>query len=314
MISKVLCEKFPFSSHYFETLLAEKPEKFPQSIVFEGMDIFGEIFFSLELARLLNCEKEGAQECNCLNCNWIREGKHPAVTFVSQADFKPQGDETKTVISVKQAQAVAKSLEQTSQYHRVFIFLDVKSNSLDKRDETIIEEYKETGFALPEDNWKPSALSYKTFHPKAPNALLKSVEEPPKRTTFIFLAKNREDLMQTIVSRSQIFKLPSSRKEIKENDVSTYFKKYPSISLEEAFDISQDLQNYIKETDTTASVVLDTVENSLGDFLKANITNGRLVEMLKQDIRLVNKAKKQINASISPKVVLDSLMIEMSQK
>lgn len=310
MISEVLSKEFAFASDYFNTLLKEQVFKFPQSLVFEGMDIFGQIFFALELARILNCTGDKSQMCKCINCTWIKEGKHPAVIFVSQLDFKPQNDDTKTVISTKQVQEIVKTLEVTSDFHRVFIFLDAKASALDTADKEILKKYSELSFLLPEDNWKPSGLTYKTFHPKAPNALLKSVEEPPLRTSFIFLTKNREEIMQTIVSRSQTFKLPSLNTRVQDNSVGKFFENYPNISLEDAFEISQAFQNYLDTLSPTT--VLDSAQDYFGELLKANLQNKGLAQIIRRDINLFTKAKKQLGASMSPKVVFDSLLIELS--
>ena len=121
-MNKIFRDKFPSTTKYFETLFEEK-RKFPQSIVFEGLDIFGQYFFALELPRILNCLKDGDENCTCANCNWIRENKHPAISTISQVTFKESGD-SKTVISINQAKAIANNLARSSDFHRVFIFLE----------------------------------------------------------------------------------------------------------------------------------------------------------------------------------------------
>jgi hypothetical protein len=45
---------------------------------------------------------------------------------------------------------------------------------------------------------------------EAANALLKIVEEPPRGLIFLFLTENREDLLPTIVSRSQVVRVTAS--------------------------------------------------------------------------------------------------------
>ena len=84
MLAEVFEDKFVYD--YFNVALNE--DKFPQSIIFEGLDIFGQLHFALELARVLNCLESGSQDCGCLNCRWVKEGKHPAVNLVSPIDFK----------------------------------------------------------------------------------------------------------------------------------------------------------------------------------------------------------------------------------
>ena len=101
MIAEILKKKFPFVSNYFETMIKDNIDKFPQSIVFEGLDTISQYMFSMELARILNCIEDSTNpDCNCINCSWIREVKHPSVNIVSPINFKD--DASKTVISINQ--------------------------------------------------------------------------------------------------------------------------------------------------------------------------------------------------------------------
>ena len=154
--------KFEFSSKYFEALF-KSGKKFPQSIVLEGLDTYGQYFFALELSRILNCKKGGKSDCDCINCSWIRENKHPQVITVTPIDFKPQGDESKTVISVKQTREIIKMLSQQSDYHRVFIFLDAKEGQYDEKTKEILKSYQNIGFQMPKENWIIDGISRKIF-------------------------------------------------------------------------------------------------------------------------------------------------------
>lgn len=304
---KILEEKFKFASEYFDRLIETK-SKFPQSIVFEGLDIYGQYFFSLELARLLNCKNEGSKDCGCLNCSWIRENKHPQVITVSPVDFKPQGDESKTVISVKQTREIIKNLLQKSDYHRVFIFLDAKEARMDENSKNILRTYEEIGFKLPGENWIPAGLTRKVFDDEAPNSLLKSIEEPPVDTTFIFLTKNREDLINTIVSRSFVFRLPSGEFSVDYSGIRGLFSNYPDLSLKEALDISEKLNKYTTEEDILPSDVFSMIEEFLASYLRENPDS----EKIKRDFLKVSECKKMIQASMKPKSVFDYLLTEFS--
>ena len=60
---------------YFETLLKsfyEGKKNIPNSIILWGSDVLAQYFFALDLARNLNCKKDKSIDCDCLNCNWIR--------------------------------------------------------------------------------------------------------------------------------------------------------------------------------------------------------------------------------------------------
>jgi DNA polymerase-3 subunit delta' len=50
--------------------------------------------------------------------------------------------------------------------------------------------------------WLPEYLD------KEGNALLKIIEEPPKNTLFILVAHNQEQILSTLLSRTQIVKIP----------------------------------------------------------------------------------------------------------
>lgn len=313
MLAEVFETQFVYD--YFNVALKEN--KFPQSIIFEGLDIFGQLHFALELARVLNCLGEadrGTQDCDCLNCRWIKEGKHPAVNLVSPIDFKCGDTGSKTVISVKQTLGITTTLSQTSDYHRVFILLDAKNQALSEIDKKNLEQYSHLGYELPDENWLPCSVNHKIFQHTATNAILKAVEEPPARTTFIFLTNNREDLIPTIVSRSMVFKMPAQKLPVPTGFIEEIFNNYPEITLFDAFEISAAMQHYLKENDCEAKAILAMLEEYIAKLLKANRGNSMAVARFKSDIQKISTAKKQLFASMSPKTVFDWLLIEMSDK
>ena len=312
MLAENLVQKFPFISNYFFFFLENNVQKFPQSIVFEGLDSYAQCFFALELARVLNCLQDGRQDCNCLNCRWIRENKHPAISFVSQLHYKNSGDDSKTVISVPQVKNIEKSLKEKSDYHRFFIFFDARQTPQDKNAIESVEKYSPEGYNIfPENDWCLNHINSKTFSPLTPNILLKCVEEPPERTTFVFLTKNRADLISTIVSRSQCFKLPVATKKADISDIANIFSKYPDISYEDAFLISENLQNYIKDNETNADFVLDSMLAYLTNKLKI-VNNNELLYKIQNDIEYVSQAKKYSAASILDKNVFDTLLLRLA--
>ncbi len=313
MISKKLAQNFSFVSDYFTLLLDLNPKKFPQSIVFEGLNPYAQCFFALELARVLNCLQDASENCNCLNCRWIRENKHPAVNFVSQLHYKGVSDDSKTVISVPQVKDIEKSLREKSDYHRFFIFFDAKPIPLNECALSSIERYSPVGYNIfPDSSWTLGHINAKTFSPLTPNILLKCVEEPPQGTTFVFLTKNRADLINTIVSRSQCFKLPFVAKKLELCDIKEIFHKYPNINFEDAFLISDKLQNYVKDNEITADFLLDLI---LAYFVnELQISNeDNYISKLQNDINLLSEARKYLNASISQKNVFDTLLLKIAR-
>ena len=73
--------------------------------------------------------------------------------------------------------------------------------------------------------------------PEASNVILKSVEEPPQNTTFIFLTNDVTDLLDTIVSRTQSFYVPSKTPQNLEYDlVQDVLNNYFELNQDEMLD------------------------------------------------------------------------------
>ena len=73
--------------------------------------------------------------------------------------------------------------------------------------------------------WRPERM----FHAAAPK-LLKILEEPPAKTLFLLVGENHEQILKTIVSRTQIVKL----KRIEEDDLSSALLRNQGIQEDEA--------------------------------------------------------------------------------
>ncbi|MBQ8476350.1 hypothetical protein IJ531_04735, partial [bacterium] len=295
--------KFPFAYNYFSTLLELKlknERKFPQSIILEGADTKSSYYFALELARNLNCEGDKSPECTCTNCKWIKSYTHPAINQVSQIHFKGEGDETKTQISVKQAREIERALALSSDYHRFFILFS--STSADIEDNI---------FGYDTINHTIEPLTTQQFSAATANALLKSVEEPPENTTFVFLAKSREDILSTIVSRSQVFKLSGKIDSINYQDITPYFAHYFEMDYLGAINLADNLLNYIKENNLNIEPVLNKIIAYLSDILKQNLENTFLVEKINRDISFISESIKHSRASMSDKIILEALFLKI---
>ncbi len=313
MINEIFQKKSPFVYNYFSNLfeLVKKGErKFPQAIILEGADTCLQYTFALELARISNCKEQAKFDCNCTNCRWIKNFEHPCVNNVSQIHFKPDDDESKTVISVKQAAYIEKTLSFSSDYHRFFIFFS--SNEVDEADIQTMQELKEYGIDK-EINFTIKPLEYKTFNIAALNALLKSVEEPPDDTTFVFLTKSKEDILPTIVSRCLVFKISGDIGRISPNNISSIIGNYFDINYENAFDISNKIANLIKEDDILLESVLNMILAHVKDLIKANINNNQIYLKLNCDVKYINEALKQSKASMSEKIILDTLFLKIAR-
>lgn len=278
-----LSDKYPFLTNYFETAIKSPKGHLAQSILFYGNDLNAQYTLALEIARLLNCTGDKSDNCECLNCKWIREGKHPAVLTISRTDNKPDGDNSKTVISVAQAEMVRNSIITSSDFYKVFIFCD--------RD----------------DDGNIQGLNGLNFQEAVANSLLKSIEEPSERVMFIFLTRDKNDLISTIISRSQCFFVPTkNRQSYDYSDIKGLFNNYWETPRGKAFNVSENFCKMVTE-EKSAYKLLEQLQNYMLAILKANPKSVFLID----DLQSVEHSKKEINKGMKPEIVFDELCLKL---
>lgn len=282
----LLSDKYPFLTNYFkkgiQNKLNNKGVPIAHSLLFCGNDLESQYILAKEIARELNCTGDHTNNCQCLNCRWIRENTHPAVLTISKIDNKPADDETKTVISIKQSEMIKNMLMTTSEFYRVFIFCDK------------------------DENGNIRGLTPQNFQEETANSMLKIIEEPNDRIMFIFLTSNKEDIISTIVSRSQCFNISKGeREDFSFESIKPIFQDYWNFERSKVFDISQTLINLTKEI--PADKILEEMQNYILSILKNNPDNISFIDDLKQ----IETAKKEINLGMNPQNVFDNLCLKL---
>lgn len=283
-----ISQKYPKLLEYFLNGITDENKNISHCLLFWGPDITSQCELALEVARFLNCTEDKNKDCNCLNCRWIREQTHPAVKIYTRFDFKEAGsgdDEESTKgkknINIGQAKAIINELSVTSDYHRVYIFCD--------RDE--------------DGNLMP--LNQVNFPEAASNALLKTFEEPPKNTTFIFLTKDRSDIISTVVSRAQSFFVPSVLEENYDYSlVKEFITNYWVIERNQVLDFEGKLYKFAVENEPL--LILNQIQNYMLGVIKSNFENKHLFYKILQDIKYVEDAKRQL--SLTPAMNLQTVV------
>ncbi len=158
---------------------AVKEDKVSHAYILNGERGSGKKMLAELFAATLLCEKGGVNPCNtCHSCRQVESGNHPDVIWVQH--------EKPNTISVE----------------------DIRSQ-------------------VNGDIWiKPYQSAYKVYiiaeadmmTPQAQNALLKTIEEPPKYAVIFLLTENAEMLLPTVMSRCVMLKL--------RNIKDTLIKKY----------------------------------------------------------------------------------------
>ena len=277
-------DKYPFLMKYFTNGI--KSDNIAHCLLFYGSDLNAQYELAIEIARLLNCKGTQNDSCQCLNCNWIRENKHPAVMTISKVDNKPSDDTSKTVISIEQARMIKNDLLISSDYHRVLIFCD--------RD-------KDGNIA---------GLNIQNFQEETSNALLKTFEEPQSNTTFIFLTKDKSDMINTVVSRAQCFYVPSMINEDKNYSlVKDAMDGYLELERNEVLDFNNKILELAKEHNP--ETIFTQMQNYIETLLISNINNPTLKIKLISDLKNIETAKKENRLNINIQTIIETLSYKM---
>lgn len=281
-------EKYKIISKIFEKLIQNDNFAVPNSIILHGPDIIAQYCIAQGLARGANCIGDKSSDCTCQNCKWICDNKHPAVITCSKLDFKADEKDSKTVISIAQINAIKDKLIISSDYHRFFIFCDAENRELNENEKKRVKEFEKLKIGFPQHDgkgWVPLGLTAKTFPEAVSNALLKSVEEPPTNVTFIFLTETIDDIISTIVSRSQVFYIAgNSQQEFEYKFLKDIMKNYPKIGEEKAFFVSEYLTKYSTEKEIKFLEIILSIQECLKDILKENKNNTELKKRIIDDI------------------------------
>lgn len=278
----LLSDKYPFLTNYFENSINNQNLRLSHSLLLYGNDLESQYILAKEIARLLNCTGDKSDNCKCLNCQWIREETHPAVLTISRKDNKPSDDNSTTVISVKQSEMIRNSLLTTSEFHRVFIFCDK------------------------DDDGNIKGLNRFNLQDAAANSLLKVIEEPSEKVTFIFLTQDKNDLISTIISRSQCFFVPTKiRQEYNYELIEGVMNKYWEIKRADAFNVSEQLSKLSDEA--TPQKVLEQLQNYILTILKQNPKDTFFID----DMKSIEQAKKEIALGMKKDVVFDELCLKI---
>ncbi len=314
--------KQPFASQFLESALVPGKEKLANSYMLTGSNTMDMYFLALETARILNCSGK-TKDCACTSCGWIAQNRHPAVITVSPVDYVHHNKDGKprTVITIDQARGLKQSLSVSSQYHRVVIFTDAKEGKeYQSHAGPAWQDYKDhisppvlQNSDSDRESWIPGPLSYKTFHSEPANALLKIIEEPPPGVTFFFLAKDREDMLDTIVSRSQTIPLAyNPEKNLETGILNEFFSKFPPKTREEAVLYSERLMEIAKENSTSPEDLLNLIEKYLVLLIRHNSENSGFCRHAINRLKRLQQAKTELNSYVNPQAVMDSLLIGLA--
>lgn len=206
-----------------KALLAKeaKNNRISHAQLFLGQEGSGKLPLAIAFSQFLLCDKPSKTDScgKCPSCTKVEHNVHPDLHFVYPV-VKSKG----IVSSDDRRQEWNALLEKTPYFN-----LNVWQDSTDEMGKNAQIGVDESKHILKKLSLKSYSGKYKIMiiwlpekmNGAAANKLLKVLEEPPEKTLFFLVCDSIEYILPTIISRTQIIKVPHLENE----DVMSYIKK-----------------------------------------------------------------------------------------
>jgi len=178
--------------------------------LFLGPEGAGSLPLAIAYAQYVNCTNRSEREScgKCLSCIKFKKLVHPDLHFVFPVVKQGSGKASISDMFIKEWRetVLANPYFTYNQWH-----------------ELIGSENKQGGIFVDESKEILNKLSFKTYeaeykimiiwlaekmNPQTANKLLKILEEPPEKTLFLLIAESADRILPTILSRTQISRVP----------------------------------------------------------------------------------------------------------
>jgi len=190
--------------------------------LFLGPEGSGSLALAVAYAQYLCCEdKQPDDSCGiCSSCRKYQKLMHPDLHFSYPFFAKHKDDNALTFIEQWREAFLAYP----------YLNLDIWRDYLDAENKQANINIAECHQIIKKLSLKPFESTYKIlilwlpeYLDKEGNALLKIIEEPQPNTLFLLVAQNQDQILNTILSRTQLVKIPALEyDEIKEHLISKY--------------------------------------------------------------------------------------------
>ncbi|WP_183568671.1 ATP-binding protein [Mucilaginibacter sp. SP1R1] len=184
-----------------------KENRVSHAQLFLGPEGSGSLALAVAYAQYLSCEdKQADDSCGvCSSCRKYNKLMHPDLHF-SYPFFAKHKDDTALTFIEQWRDAFT---------NNPYLSLDAWRGYLDAENKQANINIAECHQIIKKLSFKPFESVYKIlilwlpeYLDKEGNALLKIIEEPQPNTLFILVAQNQDQILNTILSRTQLIKIP----------------------------------------------------------------------------------------------------------
>ncbi|MDW8274496.1 MAG: hypothetical protein RMJ53_09740 [Chitinophagales bacterium] len=249
----------------------------PHALLISAPEGFGGLPLAVAFAQLLNCEQPAAQD-SCGECSACYKSSrliHPDVFFSFPAVPLKSGDKPVSADFLKEwRSAFLQNPYLTYSQWMEQIADDNKQGNI-----TVAECHhiiRQISLKNHEGRFKIQIIWLAEMLREAGNVLLKSIEEPPDNTVFILVTEQPELILNTILSRTQMLRLPPIQADALEQALS---RKLGPDRLQEARRLaylcggswSEALELLNDEDNEIEKFFLHWLRHSLGSYNPSNV-------------------------------------------
>src|ERR1700761_3058905 len=190
--------------------------------LFLGPGGSGSLPLAIAYAQYVSCEnRQQDDSCGeCASCRKYQKLMHPDLHFSYPFFAKHKEDSALTFIEQWREAFLGNP----------YLSLDIWRDYLDAENKQANINIAECHQIIKKLSFKPFESAYKIlilwlpeYLDKEGNALLKIIEEPQPNTLFLLVAQNQDQILNTILSRTQLVKIPAlSYNEIKDHLIKDY--------------------------------------------------------------------------------------------
>ncbi|HEY0299629.1 MAG TPA: hypothetical protein VGB84_10465 [Arachidicoccus sp.] len=262
------------------------------ALLFLGKEGVGSLPLALAFAQYIVCEnKQNDDACGqCAPCKKAAQYAHPDIHFSFPVIPKKSGDKPVSANYISEWREFLKNYP----YGNTFDWLQ-SLGAENKQGNITAEECNDIMRKLSlksfESEYKILILWMPEYLGKEGNKLLKLIEEPPAKTLFIFVAENEEQILPTILSRTQLIKIPLL--EIK--DLQQSLQKRAALDSDKALDVANLSCGNYRAALQLLQHASDDWQQYLRDWLNAALKGGHaaIVKWIEEMNKLGREKQKQ---------------------
>ena len=176
--------------------------------LFLGPEGSGSLALAVAYAQYISCEdRQASDSCGqCASCRKYQKLVHPDLHF-SYPFFAKRSDDTALSFIAEWREALLANPYLSLDIWRGYLQAENKQANINIAEcHQIIKKLSLKSF---ESTYKILILWLPEYLDKEGNALLKIIEEPQPNTLFLLVAQNQDQILNTILSRTQLVKVPA---------------------------------------------------------------------------------------------------------